>query len=355
MAVTADDVSRAFHTLRVRGEEVFAADAAVRTALEHLALDGSGDALESASGVLLEAALSGARTTWTARAECEGALGTIFKEDFETFDALIGVSEGFMRQLTNGDLGQIPNEVAYAVSSLAVRSHATAHEISALLRAALPNGAHARWRTLHELQVVACVLGGGDTETAARYNDHRWVKFAEDRRYADPKPSWDGETPESVVARLAEKYEPGFAKNYGWAEPEVKRRLGPDAKVTWPNLVKLAELSEPHLRHVNVAHHLVHADALGVLHLIGSEGLLNSGARLEGIPELVALTATTLIDTMKVLVETWRRHDRSPHARAVAALMDTVFDDLLVEWARRVGPPAAAPGGEVHADPESAK
>ncbi|MBI2245501.1 MAG: hypothetical protein HYU55_16710, partial [Nocardioides sp.] len=232
--MTADDVDRAFETLRVRGEDVFALDAPVLNALQQLTVQPSDDTFASASENLVEAVLLGARTTWTARAECEAAIGIIFQDDFQILDALVGASEALMRQLTNGDLDQIPNEVAYAVSSVAVRAHAIAHEISALLRAALPSGAQARWRTLHELQVVASVLHVGGVETAARYNDHRWVKFAEDRKYADPKPPWDGETPEAVVKRLTKKYGPAFAKNYGWAEQEVKGRLGRNAGVTWP-------------------------------------------------------------------------------------------------------------------------
>lgn len=342
--MTADDVDRAFETLRERGDEVFALDAPVVTALQHFAVDPSATALATASESLVKAMLSGAKTTWTARADCEAAIGTIFESDFQILDALVGASEALMRQLTNGDIEQIPNEVAYAISSVAVRAHAIAHEISALLRAALPNGAQARWRTLHELQVVASVLRGGGVKIAARYNDHRWVKFAEDRKYADPKPPWDGETPEAVVDRLTKKYGPAFAKNYGWAEKEVKERLGKDAGVTWRNLLKLAELSESHLEHVKIAHHLVHADALGVLQLVGSEGLLNSGAQLKGIPELVALTTTTLIDTIEVLIDTWCLHDQSLHARAVAALAGDVFEDLLVEWARRAVPPTTASG-----------
>lgn len=342
--MTADDVDRAFETLRARGDEVFSLDAPVVSVLQNLAVDPSANAFATASESLVEAMLSGAKTTWTARADCEAAIGTIFESDFQILDALVGASEALMRQLTNGDIEQIPREVAYAVSSVAVRAHAIAHEISALLRAALPNGAQARWRTLHELQVVASVLHGGGVETAARYNDHRWVKFAEDRKYTDPKPPWDGGTPEAVVDRLTKKYGPAFAKNYGWAEKEVKGRLGKDAGVTWRNLLKLAELSESHLEHVKIAHHLVHADALGVLQLVGSEGLLNSGAQLEGIPELVALTTTTLIDTIEVLIDTWCLHDQSLHPRAVAALAGDVFEDLLVEWARRADPPTTASG-----------
>jgi selenocysteine lyase/cysteine desulfurase len=74
--------------------------------------------------------LAGARTTWIARAECEAAIGNIFKDDFQILDALVGTSEALLRHLTNGDIGQVPNEVVYAVSSVAVRSHAIGHEIS---------------------------------------------------------------------------------------------------------------------------------------------------------------------------------------------------------------------------------
>lgn len=336
--MTTNGVARALDTLRARGEEVFAVEASVRTAVHRVVVDGSDGSVVAACEDLLEASLQDAKTTWQARADCEAAIGILFEDDFQLLDAMIGTSEALMRQLTNGDRTGIAPEVAYALSSVAARSNAIGHEISALLRAALPNGAQARWRTLHELQVVACVLHGGGVETSARYNEHRWVKFAEDRKYADPKPPWDGETPEAAVKRLVEKYGPAFAKNYGWAETEVRRRLGSDAPVTWPSLVRLADLSESHRQNVKMAHHLVHADSLGVLHLVGSDGLLNSGARLEGIPELVALTATTLIDTMEVLVDAWCRHDPSQLTAVVRTLMSSVLDELLTEWARRVGP-----------------
>jgi hypothetical protein len=48
------------------------------------------------------------------------------------------------------------------------------------LLAGYASGAHARWRTLHEIAVVALFIAQEDNSTAERYVHHRFVKSYED-------------------------------------------------------------------------------------------------------------------------------------------------------------------------------
>lgn len=335
IVVDPEKLTVAHEVLETRGAEVFAFSDLVTDALAYLCEDLTTRHVATASNRLLRAAEGQARITWEARRDCEAAIGVLFQDDLASLDALIGITQSLMHQLTNAAPISVSNPVAYALSSIAVRAHATTHDISALLRAALPAGAHARWRTLHELQVVASVIAVGDENTAARYNDHRWYGFKQDRLRTTPKPAWPGETPEQVMGRLKKEYGNWFDKQYGWAYPEVKRLLGDSEDATWNNLVKIAALSRPHLDSVKIAHHLVHADAIGVLHHIGSDGLLHAGARLDDIPHIAVLTATTLADTIQTLTHTWQSHDESQHALTVALLAERTLAEIQIKWARR--------------------
>lgn len=330
-----EEFDGAYEVLETRGTQVFAFSELVTDAVAYLSEDPTTKQVATASNRLLKAARAQARITWEARRDCEEAIGTLFMDDLRSLDSLVGITQSLMHQLNNAAPIGISTPVAYALSSIAVRAHATTHEISALLRAALPTGAHARWRTLHELQVVAAVIGAGDENTAARYNDHRWYGFKQDRLRITPKPAWPGETPEQVMGRLTKEYGNRFDKQYGWAYPEVKRLLGDAEEATWNNLVKIAALNPPHRENVYIAHHLVHADALGVLHHIGSDGLLHAGARLDDIPHIAVLTATTLAETIQTLTRTWQSHDEGQHALAVAALAERTLAEIQIQWARR--------------------
>jgi hypothetical protein len=60
-----------------------------------------------------------------------------------------------------------------AVRLLFVRAYVTAGEILALVRAGFGNGAVARWRTMHEAEVVATVLARAEDDTVRRYGDYQ--------------------------------------------------------------------------------------------------------------------------------------------------------------------------------------
>src|SRR5207244_4451291 len=55
-----------------------------------------------------------------------------------------------------------------------------AGEVYTLMLSGYASGAHARWRTLHEIAVVALFIAQEDKKTAERYVYHRFVKSHED-------------------------------------------------------------------------------------------------------------------------------------------------------------------------------
>ena len=62
--------------------------------------------------------------------------------------------------------------------ALHARSVRVANEILALLREGFPDGALSRWRTLHELAVVATFLTNNDKEISKRFIAHRGIASA---------------------------------------------------------------------------------------------------------------------------------------------------------------------------------
>jgi Family of unknown function (DUF5677) len=108
-----------------------------------------------------------------------------------------------------------------------------AGEVYALLLAGYASGAHARWRTLHEIAVTALFIAQEDKETAERYVHHRFVKSYEDaleyQKHAgklNAKPITRKEMrkiKDDYKAVLA-RYGQDFRRRNAWAVPALLRR-----------------------------------------------------------------------------------------------------------------------------------
>ena len=71
-----------------------------------------------------------------------------------------------------------------ALTLLHVRACLVASEIYGLLRTGHAVGAQARWRTLHELAVIAFVLGSQDHDISERFLLHRYAERYKDAMYS---------------------------------------------------------------------------------------------------------------------------------------------------------------------------
>jgi hypothetical protein len=112
------------------------------------------------------------------------------------------------------------------LAALHCRACRTAREIICLLKGGYADGAHARWRSLHELVVTAYFLLEHPKDTPQRYLDHIVVEqFRAARQYQQHCQTlgYDPCSPEEVAELTKKsddaiaKYGPAFREDYGWA------------------------------------------------------------------------------------------------------------------------------------------
>lgn len=182
-------------------------------------------------------------------------------------------------------------------------------EIVALLRHGYAGGASARWRSLHEVAVVAILLAEGDDELAQRYVDHRAVsRYQTMQAYVTHRTAL-GLRPLSLKAQVKNKAmrdavvkrhggKP-FAAPYGWAS-----QLAGHAVNSFEEVERLANLSA--LRpYYKAASQSVHATTQGTLEPEGAPRgttTLLSGPSDFGLDGPGQLTANSLIWTTSTLM-----------------------------------------------------
>ena len=116
-----------------------------------------------------------------------------------------------------------------------VRLHARAcegaSEIATLLRSGHASGAHARWRTLHEIAVVMSFIADQGDEAARRYMEHRAISSWHDAQDYQVFAARLGEEPFTAEemdemaherAALLARHGPSFDKPWGWASAALR-------------------------------------------------------------------------------------------------------------------------------------
>jgi hypothetical protein len=202
---------------------------------------------------------------------------------------------------------------------LLVRACQVADEIICLLENGLADGAMARWRTLHEVGVVAAVISEHGESIAERYLAHQAVesKRAMDKYLACYKQLGYGPLPAREQRKILANYDSAvvqygnpFKSEYGWAASHLKKD-----RPTFADLESAAGRAE--LRsHYQMANDNVHAGIKSMFIRLGllenCTGLL-SGRSNAGLTEPGQNTALTLT-RISVLV----------------CMSEPNFDDLVV-------------------------
>jgi hypothetical protein len=158
-----------------------------------------------------------------------------------------------------------------ALTLLHARACLVASEVQALLRSGHAAGAQARWRTLHELAVIAFVLGDNEAEISERFLLHRNVERYKDavhyqqycdalgyERFSDEEMTEIRQLHDEVVAR----YGPPYKNDWGWA-----MSLFPAGEsASFARLERLAGLEhfKPWFR---LSSHGIHSGATGAVHI----------------------------------------------------------------------------------------
>jgi hypothetical protein len=158
-----------------------------------------------------------------------------------------------------------------ALTLIHARACLVASEVQALLRTGHAAGAQARWRTLHELAVVALLIGSHDPDTAERFLNHRAVERYKDvicyQRHCEAL-GYERFSQESEDAmkrehdELVERYGRLYRKDWGWAQSLFPPRHEPK----FDHLENLAGLARfrPWYR---LGNHAVHGGATGAAHI----------------------------------------------------------------------------------------
>lgn len=119
-----------------------------------------------------------------------------------------------------------------ATVMLHARAVRVANEILVLLREGYPDGALSRWRTLHEIAVVATFLSNEDEQISYRFLAHRGiaaykalVQYEEylPRSNMTPLEAGTLEAAKAQRDNLLQMHGPEFAEEMGWAYPILKK------------------------------------------------------------------------------------------------------------------------------------
>jgi len=185
------------------------------------------------------------------------------------------------------------------LSRLHGRGCQVALEVYHLLMEGFADGAMARWRTLHEISVVALFISDHDDDLAQRYFDHEIIEsFKAAKQYQEYSERLGYEKMTEIEFNefksdrdeIIKKYEENFDDSYGWANKILKKRVK-----QFEIIEKKIELD--HLRcHYKMASYNVHANPKGVMfkHSMPNRDCIITGPSIFGLAEPGQNTAISL-------------------------------------------------------------
>jgi hypothetical protein len=219
------------------------------------------------------------------------------------------------------------------------RSHARAcqvtDEIICLVSGGFSDGAMARWRTLHEIAVVASFLAEHGEDAAERYILHQVV---ESKRATDeyercrarlgyaPLDQKEIEELKNSFDMLKSRFGKSFTGQYGWASHHLKQ-----TEPTFRDIERAARID--HLRsHYKMASHPVHANSKGIffkLGLLNETPILLAGPSNAGLFDPIQGAALSLIQVTSSLLTLQTSFDNIAALKMMLQLQDGIVAELV--------------------------
>jgi hypothetical protein len=194
-----------------------------------------------------------------------------------------------------GDAQKSNDLLFYVLVRLHARSCLVASEIRSLLVSGHAAGAHARWRTLHEIAVIASFIREQGQDAAQRYLDHDVIQRAREaatynkyceRLGAEPLDEIFVDQLQELARERTNKYGKSFALPYGWAAQALKP-YNSDYRPKFDDIEKSTNLD--HLRpYYKMASHGIHAEPRFIHFTLGNnhpDELLLSGPSNVGLTD----------------------------------------------------------------------
>ena len=304
--------------------------------------DVAGELAESMLRTIKKGAFTGNLQEATAeRLAFEERLEAIWRRPIDLLDLFIHLSteagtdfnSAFREEaVSSGDA------VFEALTKLHGRACQVAKEILTLLRSGFADGAHARWRTLHEIAVVACLIGEHGQDLAERYLLHQTIEQYKlacqyQKHYAALKhePLSQEEFDELKESRdhLVEKFGAPFKRDYGWAASVIDN----------PTMSELEEKADlDHWRpYYKMASDNVHPNAHGAYYRLGlashQGSMILAGPSNEGLADPGHATSISLLQVTLALLSTEADVD-SPDMRpnldciVVSHILQSLSDEI---------------------------
>lgn len=169
------------------------------------------------------------------RAAFQSRLENFWRKPFILFEIYLAMifEEGFK---ANREYRKICAENPDVVFDVLIKLHARASQIAlevlTLMKAGLADGAHARWRTLHEVKVVALFIEKHGKDVAERYYAHNLVESykAANQYQQHAKALKQQQIPKSEMAIIKKEYDnvinrfgASFKNSYGWASAALNK------------------------------------------------------------------------------------------------------------------------------------
>ena len=242
----------------------------------------------------------------------------------------------FNRKFRNEAAGS-GDAVFEALTRLHARGCQVSGEVLALLRAGFADGAEARWRSLHEMAVVASLIQEHGQELAERYLLHETIQqyklASAHQKYYDrigaARPSKKDfyqlkEQRDKLIARFGR----GFNDDYGWASSVIG-----SGRPTMSAIEQHVQLD--HMRpYYRMASDNVHANSHGAyfrlgLHSSQQEDVLLAGPSNLGLADPGHSTAISLLQLTTTLLATEADIDWVVTMRVLGELTDEVGEAFL--------------------------
>lgn len=211
-----------------------------------------------------------------------------------------------------------------------------ANEVLTLLKSGYADGAHARWRTMHEIVVVGLFIKEFGQDTAERYLLH---SFIESHRAAlqyqshctqlgyEPLTEQELSKLHLSYEQLVDRFGRSYTKNYGWAAHALEKS---DPKFS--DIEQAVDLE--HWRpHYKFASHNIHANPKGVLAKLGlypeNQELLLAGPSDTGFTDPAHSTTISLLQTTTFLLTLRPNIDRLSVCHILSTLAEEIGNTFL--------------------------
>jgi len=227
------------------------------------------------------------------------------------------------------------------LTRLHARSCQIGFEVLTLLRSGFADGAHARWRTLHEIAVIALFIAEYGDEVANQYLCYDVVDCYKAAKLYQQYCASLGYEPftQEELDKMKDTYEQmktrfgfTFTKSYGWAAKIV----GKDSP-TFRDIERSIKMD--HMRpYYRLASHNVHADPRGVFFKLGlsstEEDILLAGPSNTGFADPASGTALSITQVTTALLNHKPNLDRIVASNILMKLKDEIGDAFVETQAK---------------------